>query len=70
MVRRRDLRARHRPYVEIGDEGKFVVIDIDTGAYEIDTAELAAVIDTGLDGFLNLASYANREPEKHCKTAF
>jgi hypothetical protein len=31
-----------RPRVEAGDEGKFVVIDIDTGAYEIDEDELAA----------------------------
>jgi hypothetical protein len=31
-----------RPRIEVGDEGKFVVIDIDTGAYEIDEDELAA----------------------------
>jgi hypothetical protein len=31
-----------RPRVEAGDEGKFVVIDIETGAYEIDEDELAA----------------------------
>jgi hypothetical protein len=31
-----------RPRIETGDEGKFVVIDIDTGAYEIDEDELAA----------------------------
>jgi hypothetical protein len=31
-----------RPRVETGDEGKFVVIDIETGAYEIDVDELAA----------------------------
>jgi hypothetical protein len=31
-----------RPRVEAGDEGKFVVVDIDTGAYEIDEDELAA----------------------------
>jgi hypothetical protein len=31
-----------RPSVQPGDEGKFVVIDIDTGAYEIDEDELAA----------------------------
>jgi hypothetical protein len=31
-----------RPAVEQGNEGKFVVIDIDTGAYEIDSDELAA----------------------------
>jgi hypothetical protein len=34
----RDVRSR----VETSDEGKFVVIDIDTGAYEIDKDELAA----------------------------
>jgi hypothetical protein len=31
-----------RPRVKTRDEGKFVVIDIDTGAYEIDKNELAA----------------------------
>jgi hypothetical protein len=31
-----------RPRIEAGDEGKFVVIDIDTGAYELDEDELAA----------------------------
>ena len=31
-----------RPRLETNDEGKFVVIDIETGAYEIDTDELAA----------------------------
>jgi hypothetical protein len=31
-----------RPRIEAGDGGKFVVIDIDTGAYEIDEDELAA----------------------------
>jgi len=31
-----------RPHVRKLDEGKFVVIDIDTGAYEIDEDELAA----------------------------
>jgi hypothetical protein len=31
-----------RPHVEAGDEGKFVIIDIDSGAYEIDTDELVA----------------------------
>ena len=30
------------PHVGPGDEGKFVVIDIETGAYEIDQDELAA----------------------------
>lgn len=31
-----------RPYLGADDEGKFVVIDIDTGAYEIDADEVAA----------------------------
>jgi len=31
-----------RPVVEKGNQGKFVAIDIDTGAYEIDFDELAA----------------------------
>ena len=31
-----------RPRLKAEDEGKFVVIDIETGAYEIDTDELAA----------------------------
>lgn len=31
-----------RPILEKGNEGKFVAIDIETGAYEIDVAELAA----------------------------
>lgn len=31
-----------RPQVEAGNEGKFVVIDIETRAYEIDEDELAA----------------------------
>jgi hypothetical protein len=31
-----------RPHIEAGNEGKFVVIDIETGAYEIDVDELAA----------------------------
>src|SRR5919198_609560 len=31
-----------RPHVEAGNEGKFIVIDIDTGAYEIDADELVA----------------------------
>lgn len=30
------------PHVEAGDEGRFVAIDIETGAYEIDANELAA----------------------------
>lgn len=30
------------PRLKAEDEGKFVVIDIETGAYEIDTDELAA----------------------------
>ena len=31
-----------RPRLKAEDEGKFVVIDIETGAYEIDTDEIAA----------------------------
>ncbi len=31
-----------RPLVEPGNEGKFVAIDIETGAYELDADELAA----------------------------
>jgi hypothetical protein len=31
-----------RPYIKKNDEGKFVVIDIETGDYEIDNDELAA----------------------------
>jgi hypothetical protein len=31
-----------RPLVEAGNQGKFVAIDIETGAYEIDADELAA----------------------------
>jgi hypothetical protein len=31
-----------RPHVEASHTGKFVVIDLDTGAYEIDTDELVA----------------------------
>jgi len=31
-----------RPLVEEGNEGKFVAIDIETGAYEVDVDELAA----------------------------
>lgn len=31
-----------RPNLKAGDEGKFVVIDIETGAYEIDSNELTA----------------------------
>jgi len=31
-----------RPHVEAGHEGKFVVIDIETGAYEIDADEVVA----------------------------
>ncbi len=31
-----------RPHVEASNTGKFVVIDLDTGAYEIDTDELVA----------------------------
>ncbi len=31
-----------RPYIKPGDEGKFVAIDIETGAYEMDRDEYAA----------------------------
>ena len=31
-----------RPVLETGNEGRFVAIDIETGAYEIDADELAA----------------------------
>ena len=31
-----------KPHVEPADEGKFVVIDIETGEYEVDRDELAA----------------------------
>jgi len=31
-----------RPTLETGDEGRFVAIDIETGAYEIDADELTA----------------------------
>jgi hypothetical protein len=31
-----------RPKVEAGNEGKFVVIDLNTGAYEIDADDLTA----------------------------
>jgi len=31
-----------RPILEKGGDGKFVAIDIDTGAYEVDSDELAA----------------------------
>jgi len=31
-----------RPHIEAGNEGKFIVIDIETGAYEIDADELVA----------------------------
>ena len=31
-----------RPVLEKGEEGKFVAIDIETGAYELDRDELAA----------------------------
>ncbi len=34
--------AKVRPFVEAGNEGKFVAIDIETGGYEIDADELAA----------------------------
>ncbi len=32
-----------RAEVETGNEGKFLVLDIETGAYEVDEDELAAV---------------------------
>ncbi len=32
-----------RDQVETGNEGKFLVLDIETGAYEVDEDELAAV---------------------------
>ncbi len=32
-----------RDEVETGNEGKFLVLDIETGAYEVDEDELAAV---------------------------
>jgi len=31
-----------RPAIEMGNEGRFVAIDIETGAYEIDADELGA----------------------------
>jgi hypothetical protein len=31
-----------RPHIEAGNEGKFIVIDIEMGAYEIDADELVA----------------------------
>lgn len=31
-----------RPVVEAGNEGKYIAIDLETGAYEIDADELAA----------------------------
>ena len=38
-----ELYQRHiRPVVEAGNTGKFVAIDIDTGAYEVDADELGA----------------------------
>ena len=44
FARRGDaLYERHiRPVVEAGNPGKFVAIDIDTGAYEMDADELVA----------------------------
>jgi hypothetical protein len=44
FARRGDEIYEHdlRPQVEAGNEGKFIVIDIETGAYEIDTDELLA----------------------------
>lgn len=31
-----------RPHIEAGDEGKFVAIDIETGAYEMDSDDFTA----------------------------
>lgn len=44
FARRGDAIYEHelRPIVEMGNEGKFVAIDIETGAYEVDSNELAA----------------------------
>lgn len=44
FARRGDAIYEHelRPIVETGNEGKFVAIDIETGAYEVDSDELAA----------------------------
>lgn len=44
FARRGDEIYEHdiRPRLTTNDEGKFVVIDIETGAYEIDTDELVA----------------------------
>ncbi len=44
FARRGDEMYEHEicPHVKTGDEGKFVVIDIETGAYEIDADELVA----------------------------
>jgi len=32
-----------KPTVTLADEGKFVALDVDTGAYEIDDDELSAI---------------------------
>lgn len=44
FARRGDELYEHnvRPHLEASSRGKFVVIDIETGDYEIDTDELAA----------------------------
>jgi hypothetical protein len=44
FARRGDEIYEHdiRPLVEAGNEGKYVALDIETGAYEIDSDELAA----------------------------
>jgi len=44
FARRGDAIYEHqlRPIVETGNEGKFVAIDIETGAHEVDSDELAA----------------------------
>lgn len=31
-----------RPWIDRGDEGKFVAIDVETGTYEVDADEMAA----------------------------
>jgi hypothetical protein len=44
FARRGDELYEHEiyPHLKAEDEGKFVVIDLDTGAYEVDKDELAA----------------------------
>ncbi len=44
VKRGEELYNRHlRAEVEAGNEGKFLILDIETGAYEVDSDELAAV---------------------------